>query len=513
MARLCFALLMKVRRVKSYFPRKGNRINLNHATKTRENSRKNHTRPHGIPGRVAALFLLLVCLFGLAGCGGCVFPFSPLPNDGITYSTEIRGYDAAAVENGQMPPAKDLLSAIETPPEDETFSVGLVLAEWGFAGFTLSKVEQVEATFRAHYYKELEAPTILARGAADLFLTYLYNEIDLSDSEKLTEGLIDCFIGAVGDRYAVYRSPEAKEDYTQDMSGELVGIGVTVSWDPQTSILKVVSLIPGGPAEEAGILANDRIIAVDGVIVAEAGYDDTVAAIQGEVGTRVQVTVLRDGEEHTFEMTRRKIESYSVYHSIGEDGLGYIQITGFKSNTYRQFAEAVDALEAAGVRGIVFDVRNNPGGYLAAVERCLDYLVPRGTQIVSFSDGTAPYKATTEHTLSVPAVVLCNEYTASAGELFAAALRDFRDLNGEELLRTQVVGTTTYKKGVMQNTFTYRDGSALTLTVAYYNPPSGVNYDGVGVVPDVTETDPELQLAAAYEQLALLCASSARRAA
>ena len=155
-----------------------------------------------------------------------------------------------------------------------------------------------------------------------------------------------------------------------------------------------------------------------------------------------------------------------------------------------------------GAVAIVYDLRSNPGGYLSAVVKMLYRIAPKGTTVVSFSNDYAPeYKDKTEASLSLPTVVICNESTASAGELFTAAIRDFETLG---FFDVTIVGQKTYGKGVMQSTYSFTDSSSITLTVAYYNPPSGENYDGVGITPDVTvENNSELdsQLDNAYIEI------------
>ena len=165
--------------------------------------------------------------------------------------------------------------------------------------------------------------------------------------------------------------------------------------------------------------------------------------------------------------------------------IGFIEITSFKSNTDELFEEALTYMYSMNVEGIVFDVRNNPGGYLDSVLNVLDMMVGADTPLASYVDAggrEVVYESTgIGAPLAVPAVVICNEYTASAGELFTAAMRDY---NAMGILKARVVGVNTYGKGVMQTTYSFLDGASITLTSAFYNPPSGVNYDGVGVKPD-----------------------------
>ena len=193
--------------------------------------------------------------------------------------------------------------------------------------------------------------------------------------------------------------------------------------------------------------------------------------------------------------------------------MGVFAISSFKLNTPDQFKEAVDHVLAEDVQGIVFDLRSNPGGYLSSVIEVLSYLVPFGTEIVTYQyrgSTMRGYTALDTHSISVPCTVICNGYTASAGELFTSALRDYNDMG---IMKVTVVGTTTYGKGIMQNTYTYSDKSSLTLTVAYYNPPSGENYHNIGVIPDVTVTatdsQNDVQYNAAVEELLKLIAAEA----
>jgi carboxyl-terminal processing protease len=208
-------------------------------------------------------------------------------------------------------------------------------------------------------------------------------------------------------------------------------------------------------------------------------------------------------------MMRAKITETTVSYKTYSGGkVGYIRISSFKSNTDDQFVDAVNALELIGVEAIIFDLRNNGGGYLNSVCNMLSYLVPTNTEIASFSNSKEPIYATDgkgseheaegDHVLTVPAIVLCNEYSASASELFTAAMRDYNTMG---LLSCTVMGKTTFKKGIMQSTLTFTDGSTLTLTTALYNPPSGTNFHGVGVAPDITLADGADYITEALRQL------------
>jgi carboxyl-terminal processing protease len=176
----------------------------------------------------------------------------------------------------------------------------------------------------------------------------------------------------------------------------------------------------------------------------------------------------------------------TVRYSIGEDKIAYVRISSFKDNTGKQFIEAIDAIEKAGAVGVIFDLRNNGGGYLSAVSEMLSYIAPKGTELVSFSNNySRPIYATHSHTFTLPSVVICNGYTASAAELFTSAMRDFSDMGFFDVL---VVGETTYGKGVMQSSYPFTDGSVITVTVAYYYPPCRIGYDGEGISPKAENT-------------------------
>ena len=384
--------------------------------------------------------------------------------------------------------------------------------EYGISAFDKAKMRRAELYINAYMLYELPPAYEIATSCARLFLDYFYDSINLTDTDEVTNALLKCYMSSLGDKYAVYRNPVEKEGYHTDMSGSFVGIGVTVE-HPEEFIIRVVDVIEGSPAEAAGIKVGDLITAVDGVSVNEAGYDNTVNAIRGVEGTTVDITVEREGASLTLTATRATIVEELVKYSIDENGRGYIKISRFdglstdENGTAKQLSRALDFMKSKGAVGIVFDLRGNPGGYLSAVVEALDNFAPAGTPIVSYNyKGESPtvLKATDDNVYNIPLVLICNGKTASAGELFCSALRDW-GLEGR--LDVRIVGEATYGKGVMQSEFSLPDGSILTFTTAYYNPPSGNNYDGIGVIPNVTVTndgEDDAQLQAAYAELDLL---------
>ena len=372
-------------------------------------------------------------------------------------------------------------------------SVAHIVSESGeLPDFDRNVLYLIETCFDDYYYTDIPDNETLARGTIDAYNEFCREQIESTDADRdaITHAIVDCYIYSIGDKYSFYRTKDESEEYSTDMSGSFVGIGVSVIRNDLEGTILVQSVEIGSPAEKGGIKADDYIVGVNGERVSEIGTAETVNKIRGEIGTEVTVTVLRGEEEINITMVRAKITETTVSHKLIEDGrIGYIRITGFKSNTAAQFIDTVNACEEAGVEGIIFDLRSNPGGYLDAVVSMLSYLVPSDTPIVSFSSDKAAIDAShgdgfeqTDHKITVPSAILCNENSASAAELFTAAMRDYDDMG---LLTATVIGTVTYKKGIMQSTIPFSNGASLTLTTALYNPPSGINFHGVGVTPDV----------------------------
>ncbi len=365
---------------------------------------------------------------------------------------------------------------------------------WQLPKFNMTKIKTVEKRFYDRGITELPSVKELAKKTALYFLDNYYNgtkSIDLTDREAVTDALLYCLVYKTGDEYAFYRDANQTDSFDDDMSGEFCGIGISVQKNSDGTCL-IIQVYDGSGAEAAGIRAGDILIGVDGVMFTAENQDATIDSIKGTEGTTVNITVLRDGVQKSFNVVRSQIQVPSVEYKIigdGDEKIGYILISSFKANTDEQFINTIDKLEAEGCRGLMFDLRYNGGGYLDSVTNMIDYLIPDRSKIVSYKEKnsaeTVIYSKTT-HKMKVPSVVLCNEYTASAAELFCAAMRDY---DKDYTFTSVLVGETTYGKGVMQNTYSMRDGSSVTLTTAYYNPPCGVNYNNIGVIPDITIQD------------------------
>ena len=429
-------------------------------------------------GRAVCLLIVFVLLLTLASC------------------TKTAGSDTIH--------SKETLKANVDGGSDSSFSfVWQYLDEWEFPRFTSSKLKSIEVTFREKFFEDIPEASELSKKVAVEFLTSYYDVVDLGNEEKVTDAIINSYVSSLGDRYSVYRTKEEYNEYSSEMSGNYTGVGIVVT-ESDDGLILINDVLEGGSAHESGILAGDIITAVDGILVAERGYRDSIDAISGEEGTTVTLTVNRDGESISFTLIRRKLTENSARYSL-DGGIGYIKISSFKSNTDEQFIEAINYMEQNGAKGIIYDLRNNTGGYLSSVINALDYVAPKGTTLASFSNNYDKDKvSTSSHAYLIPSVVICNEMTASAGELFTAGIRDLAALG---YFDATLVGTKTFGKGIMQGTYNLTDGSSITLTVAYYMPTSGQNYHNVGITPDVvverSKTGDE-QLDAAYTEIQAL---------
>ena len=328
---------------------------------------------------------------------------------------------------------------------------------------------------------------------------------DLPDRSTLTEVMIEAAIGAMGDRYGTFFTDAEYAEYSTDLAGNFVGIGVTLQRGDDGNAL-IVQVHDGSPAKESGLLAGDVIVAADGLRFTD-GYEAAFNAIAGEEGSTVEIVYRRNGEERSVRITRGPVVKQTVIYrteTYGESSVGYVYISGFDGHTYEQFQAAISALEPH-VDALLFDLRGNPGGLLTEVSKVLAYLLPDGViayvdyrsdklsdYVISSEDGyvkTGSAKPTLYfeggHRIELPVAVLVNGNTASAAELFTAALRDYATPAFRNALDVTVVGTTTYGKGTVQTTFSIGSKNQLKMTVARYDPPSNVNYDGVGITPDV----------------------------
>lgn len=296
------------------------------------------------------------------------------------------------------------------------------------------------------------------------------------DETKLLDSISDGFAYGLGDVYANYYSAEEYSELKDDLNGKVVGIGVACTKDTE-GYARLVTVYEDSPAQISGLQKGDQIVKVSEIDVLTE-YNNAIDALKGDAGTTVKVTYRRAGEDTEVEITRRKITVPSVESEMLDDNIAYIKITDFTTSTVNQFEAAVSAALDKKAAGIIFDIRNNGGGTMKSVAQMLDIILPEGP-VISSTDKNGETKvvySSDSAEISVPMAVLINKNTASAAELFAAALRDYD--------KAELVGSTTYGKGVMQDIYPLTDGSAIKITTAKFNPPKGENFDGVGVKPD-----------------------------
>ncbi|MBQ8383534.1 MAG: S41 family peptidase [Clostridia bacterium] len=317
-----------------------------------------------------------------------------------------------------------------------------------------------------------------------LFEMNYIGELPEIDDSLTLDGMIDAYVAATGDRYARYMNPEEYAEYSASMQGDLVGIGVQVVYHEETGGIEIMLVMPDSPAEALDLQSGDLIVGVEDLRCETDGYDALVDAIAGEEGTDVRLTVRRDGVEMQMTATRAHVTALSVTYGMLSDGhTGLIRISEFNATTPPQFKEAVDTLQAAGADRLIFDMRNNPGGQLNSVLSVLSYLLPKDSVLIRVADAQGneeTYSDTEEedHTVDCPMAVLINGNTASAAELFTSCLRDYG--------KVTIVGELSFGKGCMQFMYPLPNGGVLSLTTRMYSPPSGENYDGIGITPDIT---------------------------
>lgn len=307
--------------------------------------------------------------------------------------------------------------------------------------------------------------------------TYFYKE-DV-DKDAMVDGIFKGMVESLGDPYSEYYSKEELESLYQDSLGVYYGVGAYVSLDTTTGLAKVSGIIADSPAEEADLRAEDIIYKVDDVDVTGMSLQETVSLIKGDENTTVKLTLIRDGKEIEKEVTRRKVESPTVKFEMLDDGMAYIQITEFDTVTVDQFTEAMAMARGNDMKGLILDLRSNPGGNLSSVVSIAKQMLPKGLIVYTEDrDGNREeYSCDGSKELDVPMVVLVNGNSASASEILAGAIKDY----GIGTL----VGTTTFGKGIVQRPIELSDGSAVKLTISSYYTPNGINIHGIGIEPDV----------------------------
>lgn len=305
---------------------------------------------------------------------------------------------------------------------------------------------------------------------------YLGDVDEAALEDSLYHGLVD----GLDDPYSTYYSEEELEEVMESAEGIYYGIGAYIGLDTASGYCKITKVMDGTPAMEAGLQAEDIIVEVDGEDMWGITTSEIVTYIKGPEHTTVDLTIYREGELDYLEITveRRKIETPTIVYEMDENKIATIQITQFDEVTTDQFRDSLERAEKEGMKALVLDLRDNPGGSLATVVDIAGELLPKG--LVVYTEDKAgdrkEYKSDGKNEIQVPVVVLVNENSASASEILAGAIQDYK--------KGTILGTTTFGKGIVQKIFPMSDGSALKLTISHYYTPAGNDIHGVGIVPD-----------------------------
>ena len=297
------------------------------------------------------------------------------------------------------------------------------------------------------------------------------------DQRTMVESTLENMVTALGDRWSGYLDPQEAQQVKTARANTYVGIGVTVGQEPEDG-LEILRVTEGGPAQAAGLAPGEIIRGVDGQTITAENRADLMNAIQGEAGTTVTLEVEgTDGARRTVEVTRQEIHGLTAAWTMLADQVGLVSIQNFYSGTADLVRQGVEELQAQGARALVFDLRNNPGGYVTELTEILDFLLPEGTIFISrTNDGEETVYTSDAACVDLPMAVLVNAESYSAAEFFAAELR--------EAAGAVVAGEQTSGKGYSQMLFTLADGSAISLSTARYYTGSGISLIGTGVTPE-----------------------------
>ena len=324
------------------------------------------------------------------------------------------------------------------------------------------------------------------------FLQMLVDKYYLESVEDVpfAEGIYKGFVASLKDPYSTYFTKEEYSALMESSSGIYCGIGATVSQNTKTGVITVVKPFTTGPAYKVGILPGDILYKVNNEEVTGLDLSEVVGKMKGEEGTTVKVEVIREGKSDPikYTITRQNIEVPTIEYKMLDDKIGYIAISEFDEITISQFSSAVSKLEKKGMKGLVLDVRNNPGGLLQSVVKILDRLLP--PELLVYTEDKygerEEEKAVDNKKLTIPMAVLINGQSASASEIFAGTLQDYK--------AATIIGTTSFGKGIVQKVIPLSDGTAIKLTISKYFTPNGRNIHKTGIKPDIeVELNEEMQ--------------------
>lgn len=298
-----------------------------------------------------------------------------------------------------------------------------------------------------------------------------------TDDVKLIDGAIDGMVKSLNDPHSNYLSPKMYKTLMEQTEGSFAGIGVVMGMDNEQKI-HIVGIMENSPGQKAGLQEGDEILAVDGAPVTQMAFDEVATHVRGQAGTDVVLTIMRDNTNQDITITRDNIKLKTVGHKMLDNNIGYIQIVSFSEDTANEFNEAYNDLKNQGMKALVLDLRNNPGGLLTTCVEIAKKLVPKG-EIVSIVDkqGNKETYSSSLEAPEYPLVVLINKNSASASEILSGAIQDTK--------AGTIIGNTSYGKGSVQTILPMFEDDAVKLTIAKYYTPSGRSIDGTGITPDI----------------------------
>lgn len=315
------------------------------------------------------------------------------------------------------------------------------------------------------------------------------------DRDEAVDAAMAGMVDSLGDRWSHYLSPAQRAALEKVRQNAYVGIGITYLRTEDPPAMEIAEVKEGGPAQEAGLVPGERIVAVNGEELTEENFEDLAASVSGREGEKLTLAVLgTDGIRREVELTRRQIEDPPVEYALLEDGVGYVRLENFYQNAASSTQDAVEDLIKQGARGLLFDVRANPGGYVSELTELLDYLLPEGAIFAEHSkDGPTRVTQSDAACVDLPIAVLMDENSYSSAELFAAQLR--------ESANAPLIGKQTVGKGYYQQGFVLPNGGMLNISTGMYTTGNGTSLIGVGLMPDYEVEEPSAQLDKAKEVL------------
>ena len=353
-----------------------------------------------------------------------------------------------------------------------TAVITFIITSWGTYLYVYKYVDNSSSGF-----ENLTLSSYLRRLKKIIEKDYLWT--DKINDEDLEDAAKKGYVAGLGDEYTEYIPKKEMEDYKEDLKGSFIGIGIYMIYDEKNDRIIVYYPMPESPAEKAGIKSGDQIIRVDGKEYNSNDFDKIADDIKGKEKTTVNIVVLRDGKEISFDIKREKIITNPISTKFLESNIGYLKIPSFDEDTAKGFKEKVQELQNKGAKSLIIDLRNNGGGIVDEATKIADYFLKKGKIIISTVDNKQNKeftKSKKKPIFNMPIVILTNENTASASEILTVALKDNK--------RATIVGEKTYGKGVIQTVFSLSDGSGLKITTAEYYTPNGETIHKTGITPD-----------------------------